>query len=198
MHDECLHDRIRRQAFKMCRSQIKQDGLVRAARIMLAAILLTAFCASVVPLITVTAGSMCQLECCAGRSPHASGSCMNGTCQARLSGRHGHHATPDPDDKLCGVERKSFVRTGIKPAGHLSSDRVTSSAFEKPCQPGCGGCASSSTNTNRQRNSAAIASADRPRPPAAYGLAKSGYHPTQTLGTQGGPGAPRGPPASFS
>jgi hypothetical protein len=186
----------------MSRLQIKQDGLAEASRIILAAILLTAFCASVVPLITVTAGSMCQLECCAGRAPHASGSCMNGTCQARLSGRHSHHATPDSDDKLCAVERKierkSFVRTGIKPAGRLSSDRITSSAFEKPCQPDCGGCASSSTSTNRQRNSAAIAGPDRPRPPTANGLANTRYHPTQTLGTQRGPGAPRGPPASLS
>ena len=187
----------------MNRSHRKRSSLLRVARIMLAAMLLTAFFAGVVPLVSVSAGSMCHLECCAGRAPHASGSCLDGSCQANLSAPvHSHHARQDPVDKLCGlprkIETKSFPRTRIKSTAHHSFDQVASSAFEKPCQPDCGGCASSSTNSNRQRNSAVIASADRPRPPTARGLSNSGYNPIRTLGAQRRQGAPRGPPSIVS
>ena len=186
----------------MNRSDRKRSRLVRAARILLAALLLTAFFAGVVPLVPVSAGSMCQLECCAGRAPHASGSCMHGSCQANLSAPHSHHARPEPDDKLCGlpgkIETKNFSRTHVKSTAHHSLDQVASSAFEKPCEPDCGGCASGSTNANRQRNSAITASAHRPRPPTARGLSNLNYHPIQTLGAQRRQGAPRGPPSIVS
>lgn len=188
----------------MNRSQTKRSGLVSVARIMLAAMLLTAFFAGVVPLVPVSAGSLCQRECCAGRAPHASGSCMDGSCEANLSAApaHSHHAEANPVDKLCGlpakIETKSFPRTRNKSTAPLSSDQVASSAFEKPCQVDCGSCASSSTNSNRQRNSSAIAGAHRPRPPTTLNLPNSGSHPVQTLGAQRRQGAPRGPPSSFS
>jgi hypothetical protein len=187
----------------MNRSHRKRSSLVCVARIMLAAMLLTAFFAGVVPLVPVSAGSMCQLECCAGRAPHASGSCMHGSCQANLSApAHGHHASQPLVDEFCGlpkkIETKSFPRTRIKTPAQVSSDHIASSAFEKPCQPDCGGCASGSTNTNRQRNSSLIASADRPRPPTNLRLANLAYSPVQTLGAQRRQGAPRGPPLFIS
>jgi hypothetical protein len=167
---------------------------------LLAGVLLTAFLAGIVPLIPVSAGSMCHLECCAGRAPHASGSCMHGSCQANLSApAHLHHADANPVDKLCGlpgkIETKSFPRTQIKSTTPLSSDQVTPSAFEKPCQADCGGCTSGSANSNRQRNSAAVANANRPRPPTDIRLADLRYHLAQTLAAQRRQGAPRGPPS---
>jgi hypothetical protein len=182
----------------MNRFHSRRISLVRVARTFLAALLLTAFSAGVVPLVPVSAGSTCQLECCAGRAPHASGSCMHGSCQANLSApAHGHHAT-EPVDEFCGlpkkIETKSFPRSRIKSTAHLSSDHIASLAFEKTCQPDCGGCALGSTNTNRQRNSSAIASSDRPRPPTNLRLANLAYSPVQTFRAQRRQGAPRGPP----
>jgi hypothetical protein len=170
--------------------------------VLLAGVLLSAFLAGVVPLAPVSAGSMCHLECCAGRAPHPSGSCMHGSCQANLSApAHLHHADANPVDKLCGlskkVETRSFPRTRIKSTTHLASDQVTPSAFEKPCQADCGGCTSGSANSNRQRNSAAIANANRPRPSTNNRLADSRYHPAKILAAQRRQGAPRGPPFGF-
>src|SRR5690349_10464722 len=49
-------------------------------RTVLAVSLLLAFLASSFPLTTIASGPMCTLACCAGRPPHAAGSCMNGSC----------------------------------------------------------------------------------------------------------------------
>jgi hypothetical protein len=188
----------------MNRSHEKPGSLVSVARVLLAVMLLTAFFAGVVPLVPVSAGSMCHLECCAGRAPHASGSCMSGSCEANLSAApaHSHHAEVNPVDELCGlpgkIGTKSFPGKHIKSTAPVSSDEVASAAFEKPCQSDCGGCASSSTNSNRQRNSAAIANANRPRPPTTLNLSKSASHPVQTLWAQRRQGAPRGPPPFIS
>jgi hypothetical protein len=172
------------------------------ARIFLAALLLTAFAAGIVPLVPVLAGSTCQLECCAGRAPHAAGSCMDGSCQANLSAPHTRRASAAQDDELCGlpkkIDTKSFSRTRIKSSAPVSFDQVASAVFDQPCPPDCGGCASSSTKTNRQRNSAAIVSANRPRPPTAAGLSNSSSHATKTFGAQCRQGAPRGPPSFVS
>jgi hypothetical protein len=186
----------------MNRSHQRRSGLVSVARVLLAGVLLSAFLAGVVPLAPVSAGSMCHLECCAGRAPHPSGSCMHGSCQANLSApAHLHHADANPVDKLCGlsgkIETKSFPRTQIKSTRPLSSDQVTPSAFEKPCQADCGGCTSGSANSNRQRNSAAIANANRPRPSTNNRLADSRYQLARSLAAQRRQGAPRGPPFGF-
>jgi hypothetical protein len=188
----------------MNRTHLSRISLISAARIALAGILLAAFFAGVVPLVPVSAGSMCHLECCAGRAPHASGSCMSGSCEANLSAApaHSHHAEVNPVDELCGLPGKIGTKTlpgkRTKSAAPQSSDQLVSAAFEKPCQSDCGSCASSSTNSNRQRNSAAIANANRPRPPTTLNLSSSRYHPVQTLGAQRRQGAPRGPPSFIS
>jgi hypothetical protein len=172
------------------------------ARVLLASVLLAAFVAGIVPPASVAAGSACQLECCAGRAPHPSGSCMNGSCQAVLStaGAHNHHARPDQAEKLCSWPKtsKSFTPRRIDASPHHSPNQVATAAFEKPCQPDCGGCASGFTNSNRQRNSAAIADANRPRPPANMRLAGSGFRSTRILPARSRQGAPRGPPFSLS
>lgn len=169
----------------------------------MAFVLLAAFLSGVVPLAAVTAGSSCALECCAGKAPHASGSCMKGACQITLptSRARRNHATPDKAEKFCGLPRKihlsSFaVRSG---AARLSSssDHLSSSALETPCQLDCGGCASGFANSNRSRNSAAVVGDNRPRPPTHNHLCDFRYHRIRILETQCRQGAPRGPPISF-
>jgi hypothetical protein len=155
---------------------------------------------------SVSAGSMCHLECCAGRAPHASGSCMNGSCHAALltpkTAAQSPQAKPDQSEKLCGlarkIEAKSFARMRVHASRHTSSTQLLAAAFENPCQPDCNGCASGFTNSKRQRNSATIAGANRPRPPTDTRPSDFRYHCTRILKTQCRQGAPRGPPLSFS
>jgi hypothetical protein len=173
------------------------------ARALLASVLLATFMAGVVPLASVAAGSTCQLECCAGRAPHASGSCMGGSCEAVLSkARAQNRHKLNPADEFCGrpITFKStrFTPGRIEGSSHQASDRISQAAFEQPCQPDCGGCVSGFTNSNRHRNSAAIAEAHRPRPPTGARLTGSGYLCIQTLPALSQQGAPRGPPFSLS
>jgi hypothetical protein len=190
----------------MDRRRSRQIRMVCAARLGLAVLLLIGFLANLAPLAPVSAGSMCTLECCAGRAPHAAGSCMDGSCQAVFSThktRTAHRVIQG--DKLCGLNRA--VATKI--AGRITIDRaprpaksdpaaILAAAFVNPCQPDGGGCASGFANSNRQRNAAAIADTDRPRGPMAIRLSNLGYHRSQLLDALCRQGAPRGPPVFFS
>ncbi len=186
----------------MERSRLSLYKISYAARALIAFVLLSAFLSGVVPLAAVTAGSLCNLECCAGRAPHASGSCMKGACQVTLSTSRArkHHATPDKAEKFCGLSPKirltSFALRRAEARLSTSSDHVSPSALEAPCHADCG-CASGFANSNRSRSSAAVAGDSRPRPPANNYLANFRYHWIQILETQCRQGAPRGPPISF-
>jgi hypothetical protein len=187
---------------QMHRSDLWRSRLVSMARVVLAFGLLTAFLSGIVPLASVSAGSICQLECCAGRAPHASGSCMNGSCQANLKVRpHNHSPKQDQVEKLCGLPQrtwtKNFGRSRVDASSTGLSDRVAI-AFEKPCQTDCGGCASGFTNSTRQRNSAVIAGGNRLPPPADIRLSDFRYRCSSLLKAQSRHGAPRGPPISLS
>ena len=169
----------------------------------MAFVLLAAFLSGIVPLSAATSGSLCNLECCAGKVPHASGSCMKGACQVTLptSRVRRHHAHQDQVDKFCGLPRKihlSSFTTGpatARPSG--SSDHLSSMALESPCQLGCGGCTSGFANSNRSRNSASVVGDSRPRPPTHNRLSDFRYHRIRILETQCRQGVPRGPPTSF-
>jgi hypothetical protein len=137
---------------------------------------------------------MCTLACCAGRAPHAAGSCMNGSCHAVLSHKqklHIHRETRiEPVEQLCGLSRVTrnlsrllFIRTVTtesSPAdtqysrepSKTASDHTNISTAElpKPSQPDCGAGTVSSTNQRRPRESATHSFADRARPPSKPGL----------------------------
>jgi hypothetical protein len=176
--------------------------MISAARVLLAAVLLSAFLSGIVPLAAVTAGSLCTLECCVGRAPHASGSCMNGSCQVTLPSarKRNHHAAADRAEKFCGLPRKirltSVALNRAKSRLSKSSDHFSSLALEKPCQPDCGGCASGFANSNRTRNSAAVMGDSRPRPQTNNRLSDFRYHRTRVLNAQCRQGSPRGPPTA--
>lgn len=83
---------------------------IRIARALLGAMLFFSVLASSFPLATLASGPMCTLACCAGRAPHAAGSCMNGSCHAFLTGHtkkiHIHHEAPtEQAEQLCGLSR---------------------------------------------------------------------------------------------
>jgi hypothetical protein len=207
---------LKRQRFLLSR--------IRVARALLGATLLFSVLASSFPLATLANGPMCTLACCKGRAPHAAGSCMNGSCHAFLTGHtrkiHIHHeVTIVQTDELCGLSR---LRVDASPiplietvtidfgSGAYGDDShgaskspldqasVSTHALAKPCQRDCGSCASGFAGSNRQRNAAALAYADRPRPPSGVGLVNADYVPTQPLSALCRRGAPRGPPLSFS
>lgn len=195
--------KIRPATFPMERSHSKRLEIISTARGLLASVLLAAFVAGIVPLASVSAGSTCTLECCAGKAPHASGSCMKGSCQAVLltARAHNHHARLDRAEKFCGLPKTfksaSFARRRIDAAPQRSPDQITAAAVAKPCQPDCGG-SFGLTNLNRQRNSAGIADANRPRPPTDLRLSLFSHHGVQILAAQSRRGAPRGPPFVLS
>lgn len=186
----------------MERSQSSRFKISRAARALLAFVLLGAFLSGIVPLAAATSGSLCNLECCAGRAAHASGSCMKGACQVTLSGlrTRRHHAAPEKAERFCGLSRKihltsvSLINAEVRLSS--SSDRVLPSALEASCHADCG-CAAGFANSNRSRNSAAVAGDSRPPTPTNNDLSDFTYHRIRFLETQCRQGAPRGPPISF-
>ena len=152
-------------------------------RSFLAAALSLAFFGGSFQLAQSASGSLCTLTCCAGRAPHAAGSCMNGSCRAVLKiGRHDHaHVYNPTSDKFCGVERPatrkgSLLRRTVSHDLSSANDArdqskqstnpaATVAGVTKPCDPTCGAGLSTSSTQNRPRESAAAAFADKPRPP---------------------------------
>ena len=184
----------------MDRSHSRRFKITSAVRAVLIAVLLGAFLSGILPLAPVAAGSLCTLACCVGRAPHVSGSCMKGSCSVTLFAvhPHKHDAIPDRAESLCGLPRTlkptSFMRTQAPPAG--ASDRVSSSALEKPCQADCGSCASGSANSHRPRNSAAVTGDSGPRPPTITQLRGFRSRRALRLRTLCLEDAPRGPPTA--
>jgi hypothetical protein len=178
------------------------------ANLALAVMLVVAFLSSIAPLARVSAGSVCKLECCAGRAPHAAGSCMDGSCNAVLSISHkttkGHQVKLNQGEQFCGLSRttatKNVARMRVDRAPRPAKSEPTTAlaaAFVKPCQPECGGCASGFASSNQQRNAGTLAHVVRPRPPTES-LFDFGSHRTQLLNALCRQGAPRGPPFVLS
>jgi hypothetical protein len=193
---------------QMVRRNSRRFKTVNTAKLALAVMLLVAFLSSIAPLASVSAGSVCRLECCAGRAPHAAGSCMGGSCHAVLGSHQTakfHRAKLNQSEQFCGLSRtvatKNVARMRarqVTPPAKPDHSTALAAAFVKPCGPDCGACAAGSTNLSRQKNSAATAGAGRPRSPAAIHLSNPGYHRAQILEALCRQSAPRGPPLSFS
>jgi hypothetical protein len=191
----------------MNRPRSRQSKIVITARLGLAVVLSIGFLSSIAPLAPVSAGSMCTLECCAGRAPHAAGSCMNGSCHAVLSTHKtakARRVTQIHSDEFCGLERMVAMKViarrverSPRPA-ESGPATVSTAVLVKPCQPDCAGGASGFANSSRQRNSAAIIDADRPGRPTVIHLSNPGYDPSRILEALCRQSAPRGPPVSFS
>jgi len=195
----------------MNRLRSTRSTVVRTARPVFALMLLIACLSTSVPLMASPSpsASMCELACCAGRAPHAAGSCMNGSCHAVIPGRSkaayrvGRIASRP--EHLCGVPRRIETKSSarIRPAQTIprtNSDQASLSVMSlaRPCQPECGGCSFSFTNSNQQRSAATLAHPARPRPLLDVRLADLDYLKSRILDALCRQCAPRGPPLSFS
>ena len=195
------------------------SALVPLSRVILGLVLVVSTLWTNIPLVEDVSGPMCDLVCCVGRAPHAAGSCMNSSCHAFPTGGndrvHTHHEEPDEVEELCGLTGLtmnaswlSLVETVTTDPGSgahsdlsqststSTSDKagVSAAVVTKPCQLDCGSCASGFTNSNRKRNSSALAYADRPRPPSRGELVDVAYQATRKLRGLSRRGVPRGPP----
>jgi hypothetical protein len=168
------------------------------ARVILGATVVFAILWSSIPSSVFATAPLCNLACCAGRAPHAAGSCMDGSCHPNLFAHrktiHIHREAPVPQpEQLCGLQklaaRASFWSPLWAPRHHsgliINSERsaedqasqtapgranVSSSTLRNPCEPDCGAGTLSSTNQRRPRESAADSRADRARPLSNPGL----------------------------
>jgi len=185
-------------------------------RSFLVAVLSLAFLGGSFQLAQSASGSLCTLSCCAGRSPHAAGSCMNGSCRAPLKiGRHDHaHVYNPTSDQFCGVERNatrrgSWLRRTVSRDIRSANDArdqskqstnlaTTVAGVTKPCDPTCGAGLSTSSTQTRPRESAAGAFADRPRPPTHSQIIAAPFTLAKLLKGLWRQRGPRGPPTASS
>jgi hypothetical protein len=196
----------------------RQSTAIRVSRALFGAVLLLAVLWANIPSASLASSPVCNLACCAGRAPHAAGSCMNGSCHAVL-GSHNHklhihlETQTEPPEPFCGLSRVAkngrlfrFESAVTRTSSYNSQTAKTpfprdaslsSSVLTKPCQSDCGSCGSGFTNSNRQRHPAALAYVDRARPPSGSGLLGDNNPLIRKLTALGHRGAPRGPP-SFS
>ena len=186
----------------------------RLAKVFVGSAVLLSILAVNVPLAAFASGPMCTLACCAGRAPHAVGSCMDGSCHVSFGRQtknvHIHHEATGHGEQLCGLSRLKSIGTSLLAIDTITivaspersrkaSDQthVSSAVFTKPCQSDCDICGTSFTKTNRQRNAVPLAYANRPRPPSGTALRNLDPGLARKLDSHGRLGAPRGPP-SFS
>jgi hypothetical protein len=186
------------------------DRVKRVARVTLAMALLAALLACIFPLEAVATGQTCALACCAGRAPHAAGSCMNGSCHAVLSKTSAHSHSPQRKQvvaQLCGAARllqrlessKSSKTVSGPPAKNESTERqLSSNTIHTPCQPDCGSCASGLAGSDSKRNVALSAHAQPPSPLFDVRQLAARSALSQTLHALCRQCAPRAPPVSFS
>lgn len=185
------------------------------AREFFAILLLCSVVIVAVPFVTVSAGSICTLDCCAGRAPHAAGSCMSGACHAAITiKRHarGRRTASLRSDVFCGLSfspatisnRLAVKRTIRDPSSTKTSQKestqreFSATSFGRPCPPDCSGWASGFTNLNQQRNSAAFTHAKRPGAPSGTRLRYLHEDFTQARVGLCRRCIPRGPPTFFS
>ena len=179
------------------------------ARAILAALILFALLALAFPLNSASAASACQRDCCAGRAPHAAGSCMTNACHARIKT---NRRAPVPfltrtrDEELCGLSTRPVAVARRLAAANLSAHRITNSRLtqpelaatflSRPCLQVCGGLASSFANAKQPRKACA-GPTHPPRPQTAI----RGYvfvQPVQSRAGLGRLSIPRGPPPSIA
>jgi hypothetical protein len=174
----------------------------RPGGVLLALLLIAGFIFTATPITSVFAGNTCALACCAGRAPHAAGSCMDRTCHAgiRLHNKSSKlHTHALIAEKLCGthvISPRTFATTVISPREDENSQGASFqfSSLRQPCAPDCAGCAVFSRNS--QGKVAALAAANQS--PAGPGKCLSASSDrADTLDVSGRQHSARGPPDHF-
>ena len=196
----------------------RRAGLKRLAGVVLATGVLASLLAGLLPLETLASGQMCTLSCCAGRAPHAAGSCMDGSCHTFLKGRVRalpilRKSSAQRSEQFCGLPRviaritaRSLIQSATLTVGDASQQLVadlareganaSTSTFGQPCQRDCGVGAFSSSSQNRPRETGAPAYAHRPRPPSNGRHEHSPSNRAMALDALSRRSRPRGPPIS--
>jgi hypothetical protein len=200
--------------------QSSSATITNVARGLLGSTLLLSILATNIPASAITNGSICNLACCAGRAPHAAGSCMNGSCHAFLKGRvktsRLHRQLPaQQSEQLCGLSlsgarttarllRRSSTVTLGDSSGQSHGSRapeaesVSTLTLGKPCQSDCGAGTFSSWSQSRPRDTGAISYADKLRPPSTKRPTHCSFNPARTLAALCRRSRPRGPPIAPS
>jgi hypothetical protein len=154
------------------------------ARTILATLLALALLSGVAPLSSLSRSHQCRMACCAGKPPHAEGSCSvafaaaederepadapEGEAQAAHS-HHAHDASSSASMKMASSDQD----VAEHPTSQLSSLskkssptlKVVSQVLTTPCSPECLAGALASTQLPGQRDAAAMSPAGNPRPP---------------------------------
>jgi len=184
---------MRPSSFKLA---VTLRGTIRIARVVLTVLLVAAFLSSIAPIASVSAGNLCTLACCAGRAPHAAGSCMEGTCEIAIHRKQTvHRHVSQRSEELCGA--KSIAKTRTTKPRSASKDSAQSAKAEaatlnRPCLPDCASC-SGFTSSNSWNRLAALTRVERTTAPAvlSYAPANVAVALSDSFGYSH---APRGPP----
>jgi hypothetical protein len=179
---------------------IRGLGLRRLSAVTLALLLVAGFLSTIVPLASVSAGNICTLACCAGRMPHAAGSCMNGSCHAAIK-LHRKTIQRPTAETFCGFEpmrAQRLFRTTITQRNR-QADETRAGSYElvltKPCPPDCGGTAGSiASNSKGKAVAIAIAIYGQPLNNARADHDLDRAQPLESLCCRH---SPRGPPKRF-
>jgi hypothetical protein len=104
-------------------------------------------------LAAVSAGNVCRLECCAARSPHAAGSCMNGSCHAAIKihqSKLQRSLAPAPAEEFCGLKRlsKTFAVRATSTEAPTTPKSLTT--LGRPCDADCASGAVGSVSAKGQ------------------------------------------------
>ena len=181
----------------------------RVIGVLLTSLLLAGLLATLFPLETLATAQICNLACCAGRAPHAAGSCMDGSCNAapnKHSRRIRSSRRKEITDELCGAAAFTRKVASRKNRGtpqvwslkdQSASTQLSSATITKPCRPDCGRCASGFASASF-RNRAVTSGGEHWRTPAGPGPGRTSFAQLLTLKTLIRQSAPRGPPSTLS
>ena len=146
----------------------------RFAQAALGTALLASLLAGILPLETLASGQMCALACCAGRAPHASGSCMDGSCHAAIKvSKQKQRSIETPREQFCGfaalkrqhTSKRAVNTPPLKSETESKEPHLSSATITEPCAPDCGTCGSRSTASDYRNHAVA---AERQRPATAH------------------------------
>lgn len=179
-------------------------------RAILAALILCAVVAVILPLTPVSATSACQLDCCAGRATHSAGSCITGACHARIKVRRNAHARPlssTTNEEFCGLSSRPVAVARQLAASNLSAHKATNNkstqselsatSAGRPCPPDCGGLASAFTSAKQTRK-VVFRPAQFLRPQLVIGSSHEFVQSAKSRAALCRRSIPRGPPLSFA
>ena len=161
------------------------------ARTILATLLALALLSGIAPLNSLSRSHQCRMACCAGKSPHAEGSCSvafavedEGESAGALdeeehfahSGHQAHDGASAASMKMASSDHEG---AGPRAQNISSRDRSSSPAqnfvsqvLTTPCSPECLAGALASTQLPRPRDVAAMSLAGNPRPPTIVRFTK--------------------------